>query len=174
MNLAFECFWFRSIVEVILLHSALRRSRSAFTSGILRPSTNTWSDVQFACLFVSWTSGHVMCRHDNPINLRNSAWQPYRVANGPQLQALQSSSLLRRGKLRLAFRASGVAMPDWAQIRADTPSAEKVLHFNNAGGVTSLACLLGCFTTSRPKGCAKVPVLRRKCTTTATGHQGTA
>ena len=158
---------------MILLHLLLRRSRLALILGVHRSAVKTWSDVQVACLFAKLASGQVMWHHDNLINLRNPAWHLHSVAKAPQLQALRLPSLSRRRKLRLACRASGVAMPDWAQIRADTPSADKVLHFNNAGGVTSPACLLNCFTTSKPRRCTRVPALLRKCTTTATGHQGT-
>ena len=52
-------------------------------------------------------------------NLKSCPWQ---------------SSHRRRDATFLTCRAvTPSGMPDWAQVRQDTPAAQRVLHFNNAG-----------------------------------------
>ena len=50
-----------------------------------------------------------------------------------QWQAARNTTKGSRRQQVLVPRTPAV-MPDWAQVRVDTPAAEKVLHFNNAGG----------------------------------------
>ncbi len=47
---------------------------------------------------------------------------------------LRATRQKARDASKYSYRAPRAVMPDWAQVRVDTPAAEKVLHFNNAGG----------------------------------------
>lgn len=61
---------------------------------------------------------------------------------------------------RYPYRAPRAVMPDWARIRADTPAAEKVLHFNNAGARRAALSVSAYVTRQMCKNSCRLCVLQ--------------
>ncbi len=110
--------WIRSNAELPELY----RNNRVRLDGLWRAGSR--KNIVKDALWLSCMSRHV------PSCLGQQLLETDQSSGESQWQTARNTKGLRR---QYSYRAPRAVMLDWARIRADTPAAEKVLHFNNAG-----------------------------------------